>query len=73
MPHQSLYKKATKGEGKIHKVLSEFKKGTLKSGSGAKVSSRKQALAISLSEARKAGTKIPKKRKVATSDGYMKV
>jgi hypothetical protein len=38
---------------KVSKVLSEHKAGTLKSGSGAKVTSRKQAVAIALSEARK--------------------
>ncbi len=37
--------------GKIHKVMKEFKEGTLKSSSGDKVTDRKQALAISLSEA----------------------
>jgi len=37
------------------------KKGTLKSGSGKKATSRKQAIAIGLSEARKAGAKVPKK------------
>lgn len=62
MPHKSSYKNSTKGEGKIHKVLSEFKRGTLKSSSGAKVTSRKQSIAIALSEARKAGAKIPKKK-----------
>jgi hypothetical protein len=37
------------------------KKGTLKSGSGGKVKSRKQAIAIGLSEARKKGAKVPRK------------
>lgn len=51
-------------EGKIGKVLGEFKRGTLRSGgSGKKVAKRKQAVAIALSEAREAGAKIPKKRK----------
>jgi hypothetical protein len=53
---------ATKGDQKIHKVMEEHKKGKLKSGSGKKVTSRKQAIAIALSEARKAGVKIPKKK-----------
>lgn len=48
---------------KIHKVMKEHKEGTLKSGSGKKVKSRKQAVAIALSEARKSGAKIPKKKK----------
>ena len=38
------------------------KKGTLKSGSGGKVTSRKQAIAIGLSEAREKGAKVPRKR-----------
>ena len=45
------------------KVMSEYKHGDLKSGSGGKVKSRKQAVAIALSEARSAGAKIPKKKK----------
>lgn len=50
------------GKGKVHKVLSEFKEGTLHSGkSGKVVKSHKQAMAIALSEARRAGAKIPKK------------
>ncbi len=49
---------------KIKKVMHEFKEGTLHSGSkkGPKVKSRKQAVAIAISEARKAGAKIPKKK-----------
>jgi hypothetical protein len=43
--------------------MREHKKGTLRSGSGKKVKSRKQAVAIALSEARKSGAKIPKKGK----------
>jgi hypothetical protein len=54
---------STKGQRKIHKVMKEKKEGTLKSGSGKKVTSRKQAVAIALSEARKSGAKIPKKKK----------
>ena len=46
--------------------MHEKKKGTLKSGrSGKKVTSRKQAIAIGLSEARKAGAKVPKKKTAA--------
>ena len=48
---------------KVKKVMHERKKGTLKSGSGRKGKSRKQAIAIGLSEARKAGAKVPKKAK----------
>jgi hypothetical protein len=43
--------------------MKEHKKGTLRSGSGRKVKSRKQAVAIALSEARESGAKIPKKKK----------
>ena len=52
-------KKASK---KVEKVMEERKKGTLRSGSGKKVTSKKQAIAIGLSEARKAGAKVPKKK-----------
>ncbi len=52
----------SKGQRKIHKVMKEHKAGTLKSGSGEKVKSRKQAVAIALSEARKSGAKIPTKK-----------
>jgi hypothetical protein len=54
-------KKTSKGQSKIYKVMKEKKEGTLKSGSGKKVTSRKQAVAIALNEARKPGAKIPKK------------
>ena len=48
---------------KVKKVMHERKHGTLKSGgSGRKVTSKKQAIAIGLSEARRAGKKVPKKR-----------
>lgn len=52
-----------KAQSKVERVMHERKHGTLKSGgSGKKVHSRKQAIAIGLSEARKAGAKVPKKR-----------
>lgn len=55
--------KYSKGaQKKVEKVMREKKRGTLRSGgSGKKVTSRKQAIAIGLSEARKAGAKVPKK------------
>jgi hypothetical protein len=53
---------SSKGEHKIDKVMKEHKSGTLKSSSGKKVTSRKQAVAIALSEARKSGAKIPRKK-----------
>jgi hypothetical protein len=52
-----------KAQAKVKKVMRERKRGTLKSGkSGKKVTSRKQAIAIGLSEARKAGAKVPRKK-----------
>ena len=51
-----------KAAEKVEKAMHERKRGTLKSGrSGKKVTSRKQAIAIGLSEARRAGGKVPKK------------
>jgi hypothetical protein len=48
---------------KVKTVMHELKKGTLKSGStGKTVTSRKQAIAIGISEARRAGKKVPKKK-----------
>ena len=48
---------------KVAKVMRERKRGTLRSGrSGKKVTSRKQAVAIGLSEARRAGARVPKRR-----------
>lgn len=48
---------------KVKRAMHEKKKGALKSGrSGKKVTSRKQAIAIGLSEARKSGAKVPKKK-----------
>lgn len=52
-----------KAAQKVAKVMHERKQGTLRSGrSGKKVTSRKQAIAIGLSEARRAGGKVPQKR-----------
>ena len=57
-----MAKYSKKAGEKVEKVMREKKKGTLKSGSGKKVTSRKQAIAIGLSEARKAGAKVPRKK-----------
>jgi len=58
-----MNKYGPKAQEKVEKTMQEMKKGTLKSGnSGKKVTSRKQAVAIGLSEARKAGAKVPKKK-----------
>lgn len=52
-----------KASEKVEKTMRERKRGTLRSGSsGKKVTSRKQAIAIGLSEARRAGAKVPRKR-----------
>jgi hypothetical protein len=52
-----------KASQKVKRAMHERKKGTLKSGrSGKKVTSRKQAIAIGLSEARRAGGKVPRKK-----------
>ena len=52
-----------KASQKVERAMHERKRGTLRSGrSGKKVTSRKQAIAIGLSEARRAGGKVPKKR-----------
>jgi len=56
-------RKYGKAAGKsVKRAMHKEKRGTLKSGSGRKVTSRKQAIAIGLSEAREAGAKLPKKR-----------
>jgi Family of unknown function (DUF6496) len=52
-----------KSQEKVNKVMHEEKKGTLRSGkSGKKVTSRNQAIAIGLSEARRAGAKVPSRK-----------
>jgi hypothetical protein len=60
-------RKYSKATGKtVNRVMEQRKSGTLKSGrSKKKVTSRKQAIAIALSEARKAGKKVPAKKKVS--------
>lgn len=58
-----MAKYSKKAGEKVKKVMHEMKAGELKSGSsGKKVTSRKQAIAIGLSEAREAGAKVPKKK-----------
>jgi hypothetical protein len=53
-----------KAQSKVKRAMHERKKGTLRSGrSGKKVTSKKQAIAIGLSEARKAGAKVPRKKR----------
>ena len=56
-------KYGSKAQKKVERAMHERKRGKLRSGrSGKKVTSRKQAIAIGLSEARRAGAKVPKKR-----------
>lgn len=57
-----MAKYGQKAQSKVEKAMHERKHGTLKSGSGKKVTSKKQAIAIGLSEARKEGGKVPKKK-----------
>ncbi len=54
---------------KVEATMHEMKEGKLKTGSGKKVTSRKQAIAIGLSEAREAGADIPEKSKQKKSPG----
>jgi hypothetical protein len=59
-----MAKYGKKAQSKVKRSMHERKRGTLRSGrSGKKVTSRKQAIAIGLSEARRAGGKVPRKRK----------
>ena len=58
-----MAKYGKKASEKVERAMHERKRGTLKSGgSGRTVKSRKQAIAIGLSEARKAGAKVPRKK-----------
>ncbi|WP_428328826.1 DUF6496 domain-containing protein [Mucilaginibacter sp.] len=57
-----MAKYSEKAQEKVHETLHEMKEDELKSGSGKKVTSKKQAIAIGLSEARKAGAKVPKEK-----------
>jgi len=57
-----MAKYGPKAQDKVHEAMHEMEEGKLKSGkSGKKVTTRKQAIAIGLSEARKEGGKVPKK------------
>jgi hypothetical protein len=57
-----------KAEEKVERAMHEMKQGTLRSGrSGKKVTSRKQAIAIGLSEAREAGGKVPSPARAASA------
>lgn len=56
-------KKVGKGRRKVKKVMGEYTRKSLRSSSGRKVKKRKQAVAIALSEARRSGARIPKRRR----------
>lgn len=60
-----MAKYGKKAEEKIGKVMDEWKEGKLKTGSGKKVTSQKQAVAIGISEARAEGDKVPSKKAAA--------
>ncbi|UKT62379.1 DUF6496 domain-containing protein [Pedobacter mucosus] len=57
-----MAKYSKKAGEKVEETMHEMKEGKLKSGSGKKVTSKKQAVAIGLSEAKKEGAKVPKKK-----------
>jgi hypothetical protein len=57
-----MAKYSKKAQEKVEENMHEMKEGKLKSGSGKKVTNPKQAVAIGLSEARKEGAKVPKKK-----------
>ena len=57
-----MAKYGKKAQDTVESAMRRRKRGTLKSGSGKKVTSRKQAVAIGLSEARKKGAKVPRKK-----------
>lgn len=57
--------RVTTAQSKVEKTMKERKKGTLRGGSGKKVTSRKQAIAIGLNEARAKGAKVPRKKKTS--------
>jgi Family of unknown function (DUF6496) len=56
-----------KASSTVESAMRRKKRGTLRSGSGGKVTSRKQAIAIGLSEAREKGAKVPKRSKRAAA------
>ncbi|MGE0448606.1 MAG: DUF6496 domain-containing protein [Vicinamibacterales bacterium] len=64
-----MAKYGPKAQKKVEKAMHERKEGTLRSGSGKKVTSRKQAIAIGLSEARRSGAKVPRTKSGTSKKG----
>ena len=68
-----MAKYGRKAQTKVKRAMHEMKRGKLRSGgSGKRVSSRKQAIAIGLSEARRSGGKVPRKRTASKRKGSKK-
>ena len=68
-----MAKYGRKAQTKVKRAMHEMKRGKLKSGgSGKRVTSRKQAIAIGLSEARRSGGKVPRKSKGSRRQGSKK-
>lgn len=63
-----MKKYSEKASEKVEKVMHEMKAGTLKTGTGKKITNNKQAIAIGLSEARKEGAKVPANPSKKSSD-----
>ncbi|MCO4294653.1 DUF6496 domain-containing protein [Solitalea sp. MAHUQ-68] len=63
-----MTKYSEKSQEKVEKAVKEMNEGKLKTGTGKKVTSRKQAIAIGLSEARAAGAKVSKKKESTKKD-----
>ena len=75
VPHQEFDMSSRYGKkagDEVHTAMHEMEQGTLRSGSGKKVTSRKQAIAIGLSEARRAGGKVPAKTNARKSSAKKK-
>ena len=68
-----MAKYGRKAQSKVARAMRERKRGTLRSGSsGKRVTSRRQAIAIGLSEARRSGAKVPRKRGASRQGGRKK-
>ena len=71
-PRRGMAKYSRKASKSVESAMRRRKRGSLKSGSGRTVKSRKQAIAIGLSEAREKGAKVPRKRKGGARKGASK-